>query len=605
MKPVWKWILSIIAFLLLAAAGATWYFTAHWKPILETKIKELVMQSSDSLYTLSYDDLDLNITLGHITIKNLKITPDTAVYRQLEQAKKAADNRYAISVKLFKVNGVKIRDIIFNKELSVKSIKLDQPDFNIVNTYHAYNDTISNEPKKSFYEKMKDNLQAIAVEDIYLDSINMKYTQVQQGVKQDYTLRKVNLHVQDILVDSLSSADSSRFYHTKMIAISIPGFEYITPDKFYKASFQELKINTKTRDILLTKVIYRPTMSKPEFYRLKKQATSYIELAFDTLRMDNFDFRSLLNNKAIASRKTLLKGGKVSIYSDKHYPKFPIVKVGVSPHQQLLKVKTLLRLDTILVKNLDLAYTEMSGKFHREGTISFNDMEGVLTNVTNDSAALAKDKWMRSKLAAKVMNQGLLQANFGFDMTSKNGYHTYSGSISPMPATAFNTIIRPLLNVELSSGQIQKVRFDMQGTDYRNWGDFVFDYSGLKINLLKKPGDDDSKKSMKIVSYLVNQFFVNESNPDDKGIHHVAKVNYQRVPEHTFFKTVWQSLLAGIKQCVGLSKEREDKLMGAADTAKSTISSTKEKTKTAAEKTEKFIKGIFKKDKKVDKEDSK
>ncbi|MBP3943510.1 hypothetical protein J5U18_08025 [Sphingobacteriaceae bacterium WQ 2009] len=605
MKPVWKWILSIIAFLLLAAAGATWYLTAHWKPILETKIKELVMQSSDSLYTLSYDDLDLNITLGHITIKNLKITPDTAVYRQLEQAKKAADNRYAIGVKLFKVNGVKIRDIIFNKELSVKSIKLDQPDFNIVNTYHAYNDTISNEPKKSFYEKMKDNLQAIAVEDIYLDSINMKYTQVQQGVKQDYTLRKVNLHVQDILVDSLSSADSSRFYHTKMIAISIPGFEYITPDKFYKASFQELKINTKTRDILLTKVIYRPTMSKPAFYRLKKQATSYIELAFDTLRMDNFDFRSLLNNKAIASRKTLLKGGKVSIYSDKHYPKFPIVKVGVSPHQQLLKVKTLLRLDTILVKNLDLAYTEMSGKFHREGTISFNDMEGVLTNVTNDSAALAKDKWMRSKLAAKVMNQGLLQANFGFDMTSKNGYHTYSGSISPMPATAFNTIIRPLLNVELSSGQIQKVRFDMQGTDYRNWGDFVFDYSGLKINLLKKPGDDDSKKSMKIVSYLVNQFFVNESNPDDKGIHHVAKVNYQRVPEHTFLKTVWQSLLAGIKQCVGLSKEREDKLMGAADTAKSTISSTKEKTKTAAEKTEKFIKGIFKKDKKVDKEDSK
>jgi len=615
MKPVWKWVIGVIVFLIIALTSAAMYFTSHWKPILETKLKDLVQNSSDSLYTLSYDDLDLNVALGHITLKNLKILPDSTVYKQLEAAKKAPDNQYAIEVNELKIRDVSIRNIVLNKVLDLKRIVLDHPDVRIINTYHSYNDTISNEPKKTLYEKIKDNLTSIKVQDIQLDSINFKYRQVQNGKHQDFTLKKVSLSVHDILIDSTSADDTSRFFHTKMIDVHVPGFEYLTPDGYYKVSFKDLKLNTKDRSILLTQAIYRPTMSKPAFYKKKKQATSYIELSFDTLRFDDFDFISLLNNKQIHSKRAFVKDGKVSIYSDKHYPKYPVIKTGFSPHQQLMKMKTVLGIDTVLVENVDVAYTEMSGKFDREGTITFTDARGTLSNVTNDSALLAKNKWMRADLRAKVMDTGLLKVQFGFDMTSKNGFHTYKGNLAPMSILPFNRIIRPLLNVEVGSGNVKSISFNMQGTDYKNWGEFRFDYNNLKINILKKPGEDNNRRSMKIVSFLVNHFFVNESNPDEKGIHHVGKVDYTRDPHHTFFKTLWQSLLDGIKQCVGLDKERENKLMEAADNVKGKLNSSKSAansavdatkgaakatvntTKQAAKNTGGFFKRILKKEK--------
>ena len=198
---------------------------------------------------------------------------------------------------------------------------------------------------------------------------------------------------------------------------------------------------------------------------------------------------------------------------------------------------------------------------------------------------------MRADLSAKIMNSGNLHAKFSFDMLSKTGYHTYKGSVGAMNATAFNRILRPLLNVELKSGNMKRVTFDMEGTDHRNWGDFRFDYNNLKLSLLNEQEKGQAQTSKKIVSFLVNQIIINDSNPDANEIYHVGKINYRRDPQHTFFKTLWQSLLDGIKQTAGISPEREARLMGTAEKAKEAAKNSN----SVLKKTGNFIKGIFKK----------
>lgn len=138
----------------------------------------------------------------------------------------------------------------------------------------------------------------------------------------------------------------------------------------------------------------------------------------------------------------------------------------------------------------------------------------------------------------------------------------------------------------------------MSANDYRNWGDFRFDYDHLKISLLNAPGSDIEKKG--IASFIVNQILINDSNPDANEQYHVGKINYRRVAEHSFFKTMWQSLLEGIKQCAGISKEREAKLMGTAEEAKTIVNESKKVIK----KTGNFFKGIFKKKNKDDEKEN-
>lgn len=607
MRPIWKWIIGGVLLSILVLVGVIWYYSHNWKPIVEAKLKEVVHYSTNGLYTLQYEDLDLNIGLGNATLSNAELIPDSAVYRRMVEAQEAPNNRYHIKIKKLRVRNFSLLDALSKKKLNIRTILLEEPSLHLISEYHSFNDTIRDKSRKTLYESIKNIFTAVNVRDIHMDNIKFRYTKYEAGNRSVMNLEKAKVSVHDVLIDETSLEDTSRLYYTKMVLVEIPGFEYDLPGGFYKAKFKGLKINTREQNVLFTDVEYRPRMNKATFYKLKKQNVTMAVLKFDTLRVEHLDFKELIDNQKTLAAKVQLKNGAVDLSADKRYPKYPVVKIGHSPHQKLMKMTKLLRLDTVVVDNVSVTYHEMSGKYFREGSISFNHATGVLTNVTNDTMALKKDRFMRADLKARIMNTGSLHAKFGFDMLSPTGYHTYSGTLGPMQATAFDRILRPLLNVEITSGNIKHIAFNMEGTDRKNWGEFRFDYDNLKINILNKVDEKGTQSSKKVVSYLINHILINDSNPDDKGEYHIGKVNYARVPEHTFFKTLWQSLLEGIKQCTGISKEREAKLMGLADTGKDVVDKGKdivEGAKDVTKKTGNFIKGLFKK-KDNSKEDSK
>ena len=593
MKPIWKWVIGILAVLLIVVLGAVWYLNRNWKPLLESKLAEVIHDSTDGLYSLTYDDLDLNILLGNITLTNAELIPDSAVYQQLISEEKAPNSRFHIQLNTLKVRRVGLRDIIFSNKLDIGSIVLESPNIHLTNQYHAFNDTVSNEEPQSLHDKIKDALSSISIKDIQLSQVNFKFTNIdQENQESEMQLDSVQLRIHDILVDEASAADTTRIYYTKMIDASIPGFEYDLADGFYRAKFEDLSINTQDQFLQLTQVSFAPKMSKSAFFKQKNMNVTMAVLDFDTIRMDGLDFRGLIDKGRLAAKSTSLKNGAANLYMDKRYRPRPGTRIGTAPHQQLMKMNLPLQIDTVWLDNVDVLYGEMSGKFHREGVITFNAAQGTLTNVTNDTLSLQRDKFMRADLRAKIMNSGNLHAQFGFDMLSDNGAHTYKGSLGAMNATAFNRILQPLLNVEIGSGNIKKIVFDMQGTDYRNWGDFRFDYDNMKIKLLGDTDENGRKSSKRILSFLVNQILINDSNPDANEKYHIGRVtDYRRDPSHSFFKTLWQSLLEGIKQTAGISPDREAQIMRSAERAQNTVTSTKE----ATQKTGGFLKRIFRK----------
>jgi len=601
MKPVWKWIIGVLVVIIIAVIGVGWYFNRNWKPLLEERLKETVHNSTNGLYSLRYDDLDLNITLGNVTLKNAELIPDSAVYQKMVLAKEAPNSRFHIKLTSLKVRSFNLWDVIRKRKLFIKNISFESPDIHMISEYHAYNDTIKPKETKTLYDNIKDVFSSVNVRDIKIDNVKFKFSKIEEGKSSDIQLDSIGIKVHDVLLDETSIKDTTRLFYTKMVEIDVPGFEYDLSNGLYVAKFDRLTINTQEQNVLLTKVEYKPKMSKGNYFKTRGQNVTMADLRFDTLRFEKLDFKRVIDDQQTIARNVQIKNGSISLYNDKRYPKKSSNKIGKSPHQQLLKLKQLIHIDTVFLSNVDVLYGEFSAKFHQEGVITFNNASGIITNVTNDSLHLKKEPWMRADLSAKIMNQGLLKINFGFNMMSKAGEHTYKGTLGRMQATAFNKILKPLLNVEIGEGNIRGISFNMQANDRRNWGDFRFDYDHLKINLLNKPGEDMNKTKKGILSFVVNNVLINDSNPDANEVYHVGKVNYTRVPEHTFFKTMWQSLLEGIKQCAGISKEREAKLLGAAENVKEIT----EGSKNVIKKTGNFFKGLFKKKDNEDKEEKK
>ncbi len=582
MKPLWKWIIGIIAALLIIVTIGAWYLSRHWKPILDAQLKEAIISSTDSLYLIAYDGLDFNLITGNASIKNLRLTADTNRYAQMELLQQAPDNIYHINIANLRIRQFHPRRILTERKLHIDDIIIDTPSIHVVNKYHVYNDTVAaDRDERTLYQRISNILRELSVSRIAFNEIQFKFSKRTDSTRNETELHNLNVLVSDILIDSLSQFDTTRFYHTRAIDIDMPGLRYETPDSFYYVSFDRLQIATLYRQVTLSGLKYAPRMGKAEYFKRKQLAKDMVLLAFPSIRLEDIDLHRFVRSQKLYAGSLHIDSGTVAIANDLRYPKKPTNKIGKSPHQLLLKLKQPIKIDSVLMNNVDISYAEVSKKYMKEGQITFNRTSGVFHNVTNDSVALLQDKTMVANLSTYMMNTGKLDVEFTFDMLDKRGAHSYKGKLGPMNGKPLNRIITPLLNAEVASANIKGLSFDVKADDYRSRGSLRFDYNNMRLNLLANDQHGE-KSSKKVISFLANSFIINDSNPDANGKYHTGRINFVRPEDFSFFKALWQSLLQGIKECAGISPERERRLMNAAEEAKK-----------ASEKTGSFFKRVF------------
>ncbi|SEL79967.1 hypothetical protein [Parapedobacter koreensis] len=582
MKPIWKWVIGIVVSLLMIIAVGVWYLSRHWRPILDARLKEAVMNATDSLYLIAYDELDFNLITGNASIKNFRLTVDTTMYAKLEHRQQAPDNVYNINIANLRVRQFHPRGILSDRRLRIDDIIIDTPAIQVINTYHAYNDTVATKrDQRSLYQRIAHILNEVSVGDIHFNDIQFKFSKRTDSAVNETALNHLNVRVRDVLIDSVSQFDTTRFYLTQAIDVDMPGFRYETPDSFYYVSFDRLQLATSYRQLLIKGLKYAPRMNRREFYRRSQQAKDMAIIAFPTIRLEDVDLQRFVDSRQLYAGSLHIDSGTVAISNDLRYPKHPTNKIGKSPHQLLLKMKQVIKIDSVLLNHLSVSYAEVSKKYGKEGKITFDNASGVFRNVTNDTSALLKNQVMEAQLTAYLMNTGKLDVLFAFDMLDKRGGYTYKGTVGPMNGMPFNRIITPLLNAEIGSANIKGLNFDVQADDHRARGSLRFDYDNMRLHLLSAD-DDGNTSSNKVVSFLTNSFIINDSNPDANGQYHRGRINYTRPETYSFFKMLWQSLLQGIKESAGISPEREQRLMNTAEEAKR-----------AAEKTGGFFRRVF------------
>ena len=119
-RKIRVWPFIILAVLAIAGGAGYYFYNAYiagnrWKPILQKQLKDLVLKTSDSLYSIEYSDFDLNMSSGNATLYDFKLIPDTLVYQKLLRLKKAPDNLFILSVKKLSINNVGAKKPIAKK----------------------------------------------------------------------------------------------------------------------------------------------------------------------------------------------------------------------------------------------------------------------------------------------------------------------------------------------------------------------------------------------------------------------------------------------------------------------------------------------------------
>lgn len=545
-----KWIGGILALLILISLSAAIYISVKWKPFLTEKIKTGIYESSQHLYQLKFKDLSLNVLAGTVTMDSVELVPDTAVYNAFKKQQLAPVHIYHIKLARLRLTRIGILTAYFKKRINMNAIILDRPTINMI---HHRVPRKPDVPKKerSLYEEISKSLSSIHVRSIKVLNADFNYLDGETN-KTLNSVQKLNVSVTDILIDSLSQHDTSRFYYSKNVEFELAGYKSVTKDKMYTIKVDSVYGSASNGSVRVKGVQVIPMYPDLTFSRKYPTQRDRYDLNFNTIQVEGLDF-TRMNAEGLVYAKSLHIGpAKVNIFMNRELRPSSANKSQNFPHIALQRLSLPLIVDTLFLKNVDVAYTEYNAIAQKRGTVNIDNLRGKLLNVTNDTLQIRKHPGMVAQLQTRLVKAADLDIRINFDLGARDGAFNYKGQVGSFDMRELNRVAEALGMVEVKSGRVQKLDFDISGNTTGARGTMRMYYSGLQVNLLKEGEEGEPLKKKGLLSFLANELVIKDANPYKGEALRVARIEYVRPPSSSFFSLLWKGVFTGLRETVGI-----------------------------------------------------
>lgn len=554
---VLKWTAGILFLLFALADAASWYLSARLRPLITRELKDLVLNSTDSLYRIEFTRVNTYFLLGNASVSDVKIIPDTNIYNKLVALNRAPNNIYEIRLNKLTIRNFHPFSGYKNRELNIDQLLLEHPSVVMTNKQLDYNENRPARPRKSPYDYISKFLKKVSVETIDLRDISFKYVNKNQPVTETDSLNKLDITLKDWLIDAHSAVDTTRFYLLKDVLVDLNDYRFATPDSLYHIEMNQLAFRASTGLLSVKKFGVVPRYSEMEFGRVAGYAKERFNIQMSDITLRGIDLLLYVRKQQLAANEMNIVDGYVSVFNNNELPSRGLVRMGKFPHQLLQLLKGKVSVNKLSLNNVDLNYAEYDSYTKQKGQISFENTSGTILNVTNDEKRKALNPIMTASLQSQMMGQGNMWVNFKFDLNAKDGAFSYDGQLANMEGSVLNRITKPLGMLQVKSGVVNKLIFNVVANENKAVGNMSFAYHNLSVGLLKKVAGKNRLVKQGLFSMLANSLVINPDNPNAKGEFIAAPIYFERNPTNSFFSFVWQTLFQGIKYTVGLSPEKE------------------------------------------------
>jgi len=525
----------------------------YWSPILAKKLKSTIAESSNGLYEINFTDADLDIIQGKLSFYNIDFIPDTAVYQQRKRLGIAPNNLYKLHVKKLVLRHIHPFRLYFAHTLDIGTVIMSSP---VVQAQYELNhkkDTAVN--LQTIYQRISKSLKSIHINHIEFNGVQFNYHDYSGGKLAATSIKELNITATDLLIDSATQTDKSRFLYCKDVVTEVNDFAGKAVNGLYTYKFKSLRLSTRTSQLNISGLQVRPADVNTFFSR--SQSDRFI-MDLDSLQVNDFDFLSYHKYRMFNARSMVLNKGRLGVFNNPNKLQRNNDRFATFPNAGLYKLKLDLKIDTVLFSDIDVAYTELNKRSLKTGTAVFSRTEGRMLNVTTRPDALQKNSNCPINITSHFMNRGKLTVSMNFNLADPKLPYSYKGHLAPMDLQIVNSATMPLAMVKINKGQLKSFDFDIDANRYYSKGKVALLYNDLKITVLKPDTAQNKLKKMMLMSLFANAIIIKHNNPDTVGgAPRVFYVNEQRQPDYAFFKTIWKTLLKGIRSCVGYGEQKE------------------------------------------------
>ncbi|TWR30488.1 hypothetical protein FPZ43_05985 [Mucilaginibacter pallidiroseus] len=546
-------LISVASLLLIIGIGAL-FINKIAEPILSNKLKEGILKGTDSLYSINFSDADVSILQGRVKLYDVSLNADKTVLDQLKKQGKLPERVYALKVKSLDISGLTFVKFYLHKELGVGEITVKDP--SVVLSRYANKKDASPKDDRPLYDKIKKDIQSLHVDKIKLVNGNYTIHNYTQAKPTKSVLNRVNVEASNLLIDSTTRNDTTRVLFCKDIDLSLRNYFARSATGLYTYKVRSARLSIRKSQLDIAGIDLIP-VAYPTFFA--KSKGDRFTLHLDSVKLANFDYQSYRDDKSLLAGKLTLYKGYFEVMSNYNGQVQATNRIVTFPHWALQnQIKDAINIDTLVIKNLDVAYKERGGTSLKMGVVKFDNTSGRILNITNNKKLISQNNNCAASLTTYFMGKGRLNINFNFRLGDPLFGYNFKGHLAPLDMAVANPATIPLSMVRIVQGRVKSLDFAITGNKDISTGKVNFLYNNLKVDVLRK---DDEKGYTKrsILSFLAGSLVIKENNPDNPGeTPREAKVILKRPWNYPFFKTVWLSVLNGIKPIAGAGDTKED-----------------------------------------------
>lgn len=518
---------------------------ADLRPLFIQYLQQLVAKTSNGIYDLYIDDMQVDILASTVVLNSVVIKPDKKRADSLYRLGLAPNETYALNFKKLEVIGINIDDAITSKTMDYKLVRLTNPVFEIFQRKNNSNGN-SKENKEDFTQRFLKEMQKLSLQNLVIEG---GIIIIQKEGGKENSLKNVSLSMKDILIDSTTRNNRERFFFAKEADLSFTNYKAVTGNGQYNLTIAKVNVQEPRQKVTLSNLSLSPPLSKEQFSKNQKFSKEYYRLSFPSVTITDVNWWNLINEEEVMAKEININSGKLFIYLDRSLP--PKSKMGNFPVQLLMKLPTKVDIERMKITNLDLGYEEYNPVSKQNGTINMDNISLDIAGVSNIKNKNAKPVTIDG--TAKFMGKIPVKANFVFSRTNyKSGRFTTSIiSDEEFEGSLVNSFAMPLGLVKIDKGVVQKLVANLKGDQSGASGDVTLAYKDLKLVLLEKDKGEKKLDKKGVTTLFTNLFVLKKDNPKKGEELKKEQASFRRIPEGGFFMLVWKTILTGALKSVG------------------------------------------------------
>jgi len=531
-------IILIVVLVLLASAGAfLWWTARNYKEVVSKQLPKVIEQGSDSLYHITFKDINVSIVNHTLTITGVQLMPDKKQAARMRAAHRHIPPTLStVTIPKLEAFDIAWEEIVGARTIKCKHVVVHDLKWLLECTPRPQDSAFSRgEPNKSFLDRITTSL-------LTLDNPHITYHF--RGPRDTFYafLKGGKATLNDWVYNYDERIDTSVFLFAHGGVVRLDSFVFLKSAGRYTIKSPTLDFETSDNSITLKNVRAKNMIRRDPKTGVHRETYN---LSFPSTELVGFNWRKLIDHNTLAVAKVNTAGPHISIdYMRENAPKTG--KKGAYPSQLLLQIGMNVYLERVNIANGFFRYNEVTPK-ESQAAIQFGHINGHMSYVTNMDSIIARRKNCVIALDGKYNNKSDVNVTFTFNLTDTTGRYKIDGKVRNLDGKDVSDQAAVFTLVKVTSFHLNEMDMHITGDETYGKGEFTVQYQDLKISLFKF--DTKFREGKKgAFKFLGSALLLYPSNPmPGKDVRRVT-TSFARDTTKGFFNLIWQHMYRAAKK---------------------------------------------------------